>query len=178
MTREIEKLRKRVKELEDRTETASDQVQAPTSNSSPSGKVTQAPRVDSSSPKRPWEQARRDSVMGYPRYYGPSSAAYFNTRMCRYLENTLSQPFPESLLEPVSARSTYPSLSHLSNSRISGAIFSREGQMSSLESGDLSQSEEIHFLNLFLAVLPLHFPDTLRVSIPRTLRFLVVGLFG
>ncbi|KAF2230070.1 hypothetical protein EV356DRAFT_536724 [Viridothelium virens] len=147
--REIERLRQRVRELEERSKTETENRQPQNSVFTTSGKLDEAARVELLNSKRPWEEVRQRTILeGSTSNWGPPSTTYFNTRMCRYIEETLGHSFPESLLEPNATSSNLSSLPYPPQSRESDVTSVQYSRTSTEGVEGYSQSQESNFLNL------------------------------
>lgn len=101
MCREIQRLRHRIKELEEENRTSLDKARAP----APAGYTTPLSSSIYESPvtlddlptgvRSHWEGLRnRDAQTGAIAYYGPLSACYYGNRVGRYMSETTSQEEP------------------------------------------------------------------------------------
>ncbi|KAJ3510771.1 hypothetical protein NM208_g15495 [Fusarium decemcellulare] len=152
---EIERLRRRIQELESQLEEARRQASAvPTpSNSSPStldlqtqptGSSVSSTTSKATVPKKTWEgictAAGRSEQTSY---YGPSSSHYFIGRIGAFLNKALYQSFRTCQLEPRGMNMT------LAGPTIHDEATSKTDRRGDVPKPSMSRTQEEYFLNLF-----------------------------
>lgn len=160
--REIQRLRNKVKELQEQVKKATEEAQAqtqknaqplgPTGYATPPSSTTYANGAncfsDLSNTKREWEGIQDSSTRAGAIYYGPMSSSYFVTRITRYLSEALNQPFSESQLHACVAQLNN-STSPQQPSRSGASPLAQDGSVEGTEEVvDLTRSQEEYFLNL------------------------------
>ncbi|RHZ54877.1 putative transcription factor [Aspergillus thermomutatus] len=140
---EIERLRKRVQELEKQLENATDTV-----SNGEDRTIRKQSRQSGS--KKGWDGIHtRTAHSSQTQWYGPSSAFYFIGRMSAYLSAVLEQPQDDHNMQPNSASRTFtsPTLTEHVPEELPAPSTSADGPAGSEIS--LNSIEEDFFLNLF-----------------------------
>ncbi|KAJ9156153.1 Fungal specific transcription factor domain-containing protein [Pleurostoma richardsiae] len=154
--REIERLRNRVKELEEKLESRSDtssqdsyevlgraQVSAPPSR-------PQAPTSDNlrdHGSRAVWEGTYTSTAKSsQTQWYGPASAMHFVSRMSRYLGTAFHQPCPHRHMQPKTASMSFSSPTSEFDENYDGHAVLADAMR---VNGDLTGTQEDYFLGLF-----------------------------
>ncbi|KAF4771211.1 hypothetical protein HAV15_012671 [Penicillium sp. str.  len=148
--REMQRLRNKVKDLQDQIAKLKDgaQIQAQTGFATPpvsDAAHTAFDFAELTNTTEGWQGLQQTRQI----HYGPLSSSYFVSRISRYLSQTLDQPIEDSKLEACIARFHYVAPTH-QPSRWDASPASQADQLpdGTEEAEDLTRSQEEHFLNL------------------------------
>ncbi|OQE43003.1 hypothetical protein PENCOP_c003G06243 [Penicillium coprophilum] len=148
--REMQRLRNKVKDLQDQIEKLKDraEIQAQTSFATPPLSDAAHSSFDFAeliNTTEGWQGVQQTGQI----HYGPLSSSYFVTRITRYLSEALNEPLENAKLQACMARFNYVTPTH----QPSGWVASPASQADQHPDGneeaeDLTRSQEEHFLNL------------------------------
>ncbi|CAI7568283.1 unnamed protein product [Penicillium palitans] len=148
--REMQRLRNKVKDLQDQIAKLKDgaQIQAQTGFATPpvsDAAHTAFDFAELTNTTEGWQGLQQTGQI----HYGPLSSSYFVSRISRYLSQALDQPIEDSKLEACIARLHYVAPTH-QPSRWDASPASQADQPPDgiEEAEDLTRSQEEHFLNL------------------------------
>ncbi|CAI7602799.1 unnamed protein product [Penicillium viridicatum] len=148
--REMQRLRNKVRDLQDQIEKLKDgtQIQAQTGFATPpvsDAAHTSFDFAELTNTIEGWQGLQHTGQI----HYGPLSSSYFVSRIGRYLSQALDQPIEDSKLEACIARFHYVTPTH-QPSQWDTSPASQADQLpdGTEEAEDLTRSQEEHFLNL------------------------------
>lgn len=148
--REMQRLRNKVRDLQDQIEKLKDgaQIQAQTGFATPpvsDAAHTSFDFAELTNTTEGWQGLQQTGQI----HYGPLSSSYFVSRIGRHLSQALDQPIEDSKLEACIARFHYVAPTHQpSRWDTSPAIQADQLPDGTEEAEDLTRSQEEHFLNL------------------------------
>ncbi|KAJ5415517.1 hypothetical protein N7465_004212 [Penicillium sp. CMV-2018d] len=148
--REMQRLRNKVRDLQDQIEKLKDgtQIQAQTGFATPpvsDAAHTSFDFAELTNTTEGWQGLQQTGQI----HYGPLSSSYFVSRIGRHLAQALDQPIEDSKLEACIARFHYVAPTHQpSRWDTSPAIQADQLPDGTEEAEDLTRSQEEHFLNL------------------------------
>lgn len=143
--REIERLRLRVKELEEQAQKHDDTSSFATSPTSSPAVID--PLGEHGGSRKTWEGIYTRAAQSHQtQYYGPASSFYFISRMSSYLGTALQQPHFDHHMQPNSASRSFASPTSLKRDNLEETSIPTDGSTN----GDyLTATQEDYFLDLF-----------------------------
>ncbi|KAL8754996.1 MAG: hypothetical protein Q9199_003954 [Rusavskia elegans] len=157
-SREIQRLRSRVHDLEQQLQrqdlslntTPTTSLATPPVSFAPSPASTAAtrhPRKEHGSPKKYWEGIYTSTAQSHQtQYYGPASSFYFIGRMSSYLATALQQPHSDHHMQPNSASRSFATPTSPKRGPLDEMDISTDGPTAA---DTLTATQEDYFLDLF-----------------------------
>ncbi|KAJ5504457.1 Transcription factor [Penicillium fimorum] len=148
--REIQRLRNKVKDLQDQIEKLKDraEIQAQTGFATPplsDAAHSSFDFAELTNTTEGWQGVQQTGQI----HYGPLSSSYFVTRITRHLSEALNEPLENSKLEACVARFNYIVPTHQPSRWDAGPASQADQNLDGNEEAeDLTRSQEEHFLNL------------------------------